>query len=963
MQIRIPLTLFAMAALVGAACGENTPGPVPPGFPVGAKPFINFETIPTRPLALSPDGTRLFVTNTPDGRLEIFGVTPQGLTPQGSVSVGLDPIAVNARTNNEVWVVNHLSDSVSVVDVTPGQTARISRTLLVGDEPRDVVFAGANNSRAFVTAARRGQNHPVNTAALTQVEGEPRADVWVFDANNLGTSLGGSNLAIIPLFSDKPGGMGVTPDGSQVLVAVFSSGNGSAVIAGESVCGTNRMTGRNATQASAQNAGPCPLVNAANQTIGMVPGGVPAPNANYVDRLASPRVGVLVDNNRATGAWLDQLGRDWRAAVPFTFPDNDVFAINVSTMQVTRTYQTVGTLNFDVAVHPTDGRIFVSTIDAINQNRFVSVPGMNLGPNMPAAGAGVFRQGLPVTADPATGRTLRGHLYESRVAILGANNTSVTSRHLNKHINYEQFPVPAGVLDRSVANPQSLAFSRNGDVLFVGALGSNKIVPFNTAALSNDTFQPDASTHITLTGRGGPAGIQMDTANQNRMFVYKRFDNSVAIVDIAARRETANIPLFNPEPALVQNGRVNFYDARATSDNGEANCNVCHPSADKDDLAWDLGAPFLARPTANPNAFVLGVALGIGGDNQPAVIPDPSKGPMTVLTLRGIKDSGGLFWRGDAVSPTPFDERANFMAGIPIVFDALNGKTGGIPAAQFSQLTDWALTLVPPPNPHRPLSQVLNQNQLLGQGTFTNAGQGATGNTDVIFVCNTCHSLDIATGRFGAGGLQSTEGETQFFKVTQLRTTYDKVGMFGATRPAAADNRPLGGVPRTNVGPQVRASGTLHDGSLAGAEEFLTSDVFQLTAAELRNVVDFTYAFPSNVAPIVGQQATLRADSGADVIARIDLMQQRAAAAYVTPDSARDCDLVAKGVLNNVQRGYLFNPTAGNFMDDRGATITVAALRAQARVAGQQVTFTCVYSGGGRRIGIDRNSDNVLDGQ
>jgi DNA-binding beta-propeller fold protein YncE len=947
MRIRRPLTLLALAALAGVAC-ENAPGPTfPAGFPNGAKPFVNFETIPLRPVAMSPDGTRLFVTNTPDGRLEIFQVTAAGLTAQGSVSVGLDPIAVNARTNNEVWVVNHLSDSVSVVDVTPGQLPRVSRTLLVGDEPRDVVFAGAGNSRAFVTAARRGQNHPVNTALLTQTPGEPRADVWVFDANNLGTGLAANRLAIIPLFSDKPGAMGVSPDGSQVFVAAFTSGNGSAVVTGESVCGTNNMVGRASTQGSAQNAGPCSL-----GTRGTVPGGVPAPNRNYMDNLPSPRTGVLVDNNRATGAWLDQLGRDWRAAIPFTFPDNDVFAINAGTLTVTRTFQTVGTLNFDVAVHPTDGRIFVATIDAINMNRFVSVPSANLGPNVQAAGAGVFRPGLPVTADPATGRTLRGHLYESRVAILAATGTGVTSRHLNKHINYEQFPVPAGVLDRSVANPQSLAFNANGTTLFVGALGSNKIVPFNTAALSNDTFQPDAATHIPLTGRGGPAGIALDPGNANRMFVYKRFDNAVAIVDIAGRRETASIALTNPEPMLVQQGRLSFYDARTTSDNGEANCNVCHPAADKDDLAWDLGAPFLPRPTSNPNMFVLGVAIGFGGsDNQPPIIPDPLKGPMTVLTLRGIKDSGGLFWRGDAVSPTPFDERANFLAGIPIVFEALNGRTGGIPAATFNQLTDWALTLVPPPNPHRPLNQVLNQFQMPGQGTFTNAGTGATGNTDVIFVCNTCHSLDIAQGKFGAGGLQSTEGETQFFKVTQLRTTYDKVGMFGATRPQDADNRPLGGVARTNVGPQIRASGTLHDGSLAGAEEFLTSDVFQLTAAELRNVVDFVYAFPSNVAPIVGQQVTLRGDSGADVVARVDLLQQRAAVAYVTPDSAFECDLVAKGVVNNQARAYQFNRATGNFTDNTGATITSAALRTQARVAGQQVTFTCVNSGGGPRIG------------
>ena len=34
-----------------------------------------------------------------------------------SVPVGLEPVAVAARTDSEVWVVNHLSDSVSIVDV------------------------------------------------------------------------------------------------------------------------------------------------------------------------------------------------------------------------------------------------------------------------------------------------------------------------------------------------------------------------------------------------------------------------------------------------------------------------------------------------------------------------------------------------------------------------------------------------------------------------------------------------------------------------------------------------------------------------------------------------------------------------------------------------------------------------------------------------------------------------------
>ena len=38
-------------------------------------------------------------------------------THAASVPVGLEPVAVAARTDGEVWVVNHLSDSVSIVDV------------------------------------------------------------------------------------------------------------------------------------------------------------------------------------------------------------------------------------------------------------------------------------------------------------------------------------------------------------------------------------------------------------------------------------------------------------------------------------------------------------------------------------------------------------------------------------------------------------------------------------------------------------------------------------------------------------------------------------------------------------------------------------------------------------------------------------------------------------------------------
>ena len=85
--------------------------------------FVEFESGQVRPLARLPDGTHLFAVDTPDNRLEIFDVdattgnlTHSNLLPE-TVPVGLEPVAVAARTNTEVWVVNHLSDSVSIVDL------------------------------------------------------------------------------------------------------------------------------------------------------------------------------------------------------------------------------------------------------------------------------------------------------------------------------------------------------------------------------------------------------------------------------------------------------------------------------------------------------------------------------------------------------------------------------------------------------------------------------------------------------------------------------------------------------------------------------------------------------------------------------------------------------------------------------------------------------------------------------
>ena len=177
-----------------------------------------FESGHSRPVALSADGAHLFAVNTPDNQLEIFSITGAGLLHSASVPVGLEPIAVAARNNSEVWVVNHLSDSVSIVDVA-ASPPRVVRTLLVGDDPGDIVFAGPSGDRAFITAAHRGQNSPYTDPANPGeliTPGTGRADVWVFNATGLGDTLGGTPETIVTLFGDTPRALAVSPDGSTV---------------------------------------------------------------------------------------------------------------------------------------------------------------------------------------------------------------------------------------------------------------------------------------------------------------------------------------------------------------------------------------------------------------------------------------------------------------------------------------------------------------------------------------------------------------------------------------------------------------------------------------------------------------------------------------------------------------------------------------------------------------------------
>src|ERR1700733_2905913 len=189
----------ALASLLSGASLLAGPAPAQSS---GPPDFIEFESGQVRPLAMSADHTTLFAVNTPNGTLEVFQIGGGSLAQTAHVPVGMEPVAVAVRSPTEIWVVNHLSRSISIVSLVG--TPHVVRTLLVGDEPRDIVFAGTKGY-AFITTAHRGQQRSDPSIANVPGAGDPelttpgvaRADVWVFDPNNLGTAFGGTPQAIL----------------------------------------------------------------------------------------------------------------------------------------------------------------------------------------------------------------------------------------------------------------------------------------------------------------------------------------------------------------------------------------------------------------------------------------------------------------------------------------------------------------------------------------------------------------------------------------------------------------------------------------------------------------------------------------------------------------------------------------------------------------------------------------------
>ena len=254
----------------------------------GASAFTHLEPRQQQAIAVTPDGTRLLALHSTAHTLSIFDIgSPPRATPLliAEIPVATAPVTVKARTNDEVWVVNEGSDSVSVISIA---RRSIIDTLRVGDEPADVCFV---TGKAFVSCSQSRSIHVFDTASRV-------------------------SLGQISIDGVAPRALATSADGTKLYVACLLSGNGTTLLPKES--------------APAPPAPANPALPPAPQTAQIVPADDPRISWNVLDH----DVAEINTSSHAIERWFSGVGTHlFHLAV---HPDGSIWCANSDSLNLTR---------------------------------------------------------------------------------------------------------------------------------------------------------------------------------------------------------------------------------------------------------------------------------------------------------------------------------------------------------------------------------------------------------------------------------------------------------------------------------------------------------------------------------------------------------------------------------------------------------------------------------------------------
>ena len=392
---------------------------------VSTSAYANFEGSQTNPIRLSPDGTRLFVVNTADGRLSVFDLTnPTAPRLIAEIPVGIEPVSVNPRSNDEAWVVNQVSDSISIVSVS---NRVVTDTILVKDEPMDVVFAG---TKAFVSVSRRNEIRVFDVGTHAQI-GAP-----------------------IAVFGGNPRALAVSNDGTKVYAAFALSGNRTTIIPRQLAPPPPPPTNTSLPPAPQQGI----IVDATN----------PIWNPSFI-QFTMPDNDVVEINaaSQTVARYFSAVGTI-NLGIAVRPTNGDLFVTNTEARNLVR---------FETALrgHNIDNRITRITVSSGVVTAFDLNPGIdyNILPNPQALGT-ALSQPTAVVFDPSGNFMYVAAFGTDRVARVGLDGSVLSRIEIGNAAN-----------SRQMRGPRGLAIKADASRLYVLNRISNSIGIIDT---SNDTM-------------------------------------------------------------------------------------------------------------------------------------------------------------------------------------------------------------------------------------------------------------------------------------------------------------------------------------------------------------------------------------------------------------------------------------------------------------------------------------------
>ena len=879
-------------------------------------PYVNWENHPVHPLDISPSGDLLAVAHTADNRVQLFDISTGAPQAVGHVLVGVDPVSVRFRNNNELWVVNHISDSVSIVDINLRQ---VRATLLTADEPFDVVFAGTSGL-AFVSCSQANKVLVYDPSALNQAPVEVAID------------------------AEDPRAMATSPDGSKVYVAIFESGNATTILGAHNVTDEDPPNVVTAQGIGTPYDGESPPPNDGNQF-------TPAINP---DLFTPPRSGLIVRKN-ADGRWMDDNEGDWTTWVSgdeaaesgrvpgWDMPDRDIAIIDAQTLAVSYVSGLMN-IGMGLAVNPVSGDVTLIGTDASNQVRFE--------PNV----KGRFLQVLSATVDAAD------------------LNSKIVS-DLNPHLDYVEPTIAQSQRNKSLGDPRGIVWMTDGQRGYVAGMGSNSVIAIDPGGSRVDGIEPIAvglgpiglalnemegllyvwnhfDASLTVISLDNHAKVSTTTVfsplpeaiRKGRAQFYDTHETSglgqiaCASCHVDGRMDRLAWDLGSPA------GDVKFFNQNCMTSLVNLPCAPFHPMKGPmltQTLQDIIGhEPFHWRGDRDGLEEFNGAFSSLLGDDE----------SLTDQEMQRFED----FLDTLTFPPNPF---RNLNNSLPTDL-ALSGH---VSSGRFST----AGTALP------------NGNAENGLLLFNEAILASLPTADGSSNCSGCHSLPTGMApnsraidpivNIALGGLTLPEGpngenhllitgisslQSLTMKIPQLRNLYERTGY------------------ETKLQQSRAGFGFQHDGTVDSLAHYVSLTEFETESdQDVADLVAFLLAFSGSDLPTdnavfaekledsqdthaaVGQQVT-RSSSSAG--ARLNTLLNLA--------KAHQVEVIAHQADNSRPAAWLYDGIVETFEpDDNGAALTRDELLALASFSAP-ITFTAVPTGLGERLALDRDGDGIYNG-